>query len=227
MGSDSPFNIMKARFSLIILVLSVMSFLIGCHPKAGFRPLFKDAAMQDSLQVFLDRIDSIPNSFDAPSLFSVSFMISGQDSLIRFGANACLWLRGREVDTTAFASDVEFDFDNIEDWTERTPIEPSPFLDDIEPHWLGLYMYGDKHVLIEADWDLSNLIDTSVLLPYEDFVKLYRLDDPLDAGCDLTFYWYNCEKTYQFHNPATFIPKHRRIGKADPDYTDHPQHIYY
>jgi len=52
---------------------SIMLSLIGCHPKQGGPSLFKDAAMQDSLQRYFDRIDSIPNAFGAPFLFVVGF----------------------------------------------------------------------------------------------------------------------------------------------------------
>ena len=74
-----------------LFICLILLFLSACHSKPVVKPLFKDAAIQDSLQSFLERIDSIPNSYGAPSLYAVSFWLKGQDSLIRFSANAELW----------------------------------------------------------------------------------------------------------------------------------------
>ena len=75
-----------------LFICLILLFLSACHSKPVVKPLFKDAAIQDSLQSFLERIDSIPNSYGAPSLYAVSFWLKGQDSLIRFSANAELWV---------------------------------------------------------------------------------------------------------------------------------------
>ena len=188
---------MKHRMCLIGAVLSIMALIIGCHPKEERLPLFKDAALQDSLQCFFDRIDSIANPYGAPSLFSVSLYIYRQDSLVRFAANAGLWVR--ELDTLKAHS-------------------------DIFPHWIGQYRYGDKHILVDADWDPSEIINMSVLEPCDDIVE--RCSD-WDQGCNLGFYWDNSEKTYLFKSPSTIILKRRRIGTSDPDYKGSPKRIDY
>lgn len=186
---------------------SIMLSLIGCHPKQGGPSLFKDAAMQDSLQRYFDRIDSIPNAFGAPSLFVVSFLLSDLDSMINLRAYSSLWKKvERENDTTDITT----------------------FQHSVEPNWIGLYRYGKKHILIEADWDPSAIINTPVLEPYEGFISQYQYDDPSKIpDCDLTFYWYNCEKAFLFKSPYSIIPQYRRIGKADPDYNNHPEYINY
>jgi hypothetical protein len=144
-----------------------------------------------------------------------------------------LWGYIDVVDTTGLEFD-EDPFDLLNEDDVDVPIDATMTQEvdtgiDIpisrEPNWIGLYRYGKKHILVEADWDPSEFINASVLEPYEDFVNLYH---PLqDDGCDLTFYFYNCEKEYSFKSPNTLRLIRRRIGKADPDYKDHPETIKY
>ena len=224
---------MKNRFILISVITLILASICGCHSKVGRLPLFKDAVLQDSMQTYFDRIDSIPNAFGAPSLYVVSFLQSDQDSMIRFFAVSSLWEYIDVVDTTGLEFD-EDPFDLLNEDDVDVPIDTTMTQEvdtgiDIpisrEPNWIGLYRYGKKHILVEADWDPIKFINASVLEPYEDFVNLYH---PLqDDGCDLTFYFYNCEKKYSFKSPNTLRLICRRIGKADPDYTDHPETIEY
>ena len=72
--------VMKERFFTVNAIILIVLALGGCHPKPVVKPLFKDAAIQDSLLCFLERIDSIPNSYGAPSLYAVSFWLTDQDS---------------------------------------------------------------------------------------------------------------------------------------------------
>lgn len=65
---------MKNRFILISVITLILASIYGCHSKVGRLPLFKDAVLQDSMQTYFDRIDSIPNAFGAPSLYVVSFL---------------------------------------------------------------------------------------------------------------------------------------------------------
>lgn len=214
-------------FLFIVLVLKVC-VLTGFQSSDCQMPLFKDEAMQDSLRCYFDKIDSIPNAYGAPSLFAISFNLLNQDSLIRFSANASLWKKAMLVDTT----DWEIDIDNIVERlmssgeTNLTLAnEMNLELKDDEPHWIGLYHYGKKHILLEADWDPSSFINWEALESCDDFVKQYHNEEY--TGCDMTFYWYNCEKTFLFRGPNLLILKHRRIGKADPNYKDHPMYIDY
>lgn len=227
---------MKNRFILISVITLILASIYGCHSKVGRLPLFKDAVLQDSMQTYFDRIDSIPNAFGAPSLYVVSFLQSDQDSMIRFFAVSSLWEYIDVVDTTGLEFD-EDPFDLLNEDDVDVPIDTTMTQEvdtgiDIpisrEPNWIGLYRYGKKHILVEADWDPIKFINASVLEPYEDFVNLYHYADPLQGyGCDLTFYFYNCEKKYSFKSPNTLRLICRRIGKADPDYTDHPETIEY
>ena len=223
---------MKNRFILISVITLILASIYGCHSKVGRLPLFKDAVLQDSMQTYFDRIDSIPNAFGAPSLYAVSFLQSDQDSMIRFFAVSGLWEYIDVVDTTGLEFN-EDPFDLLNEDDVDVPIDATMTQEvdtgiDIpisrEPNWIGLYRYGKKHILVDADWDPSEFINASVLEPYEDFVNLYPLQDD---GCDLTFYFYNCEKKYSFKSPNTLRLICRRIGKADPDYTDHPETIEY
>ena len=95
---------MRERVFTIIWALCFLLPIGGCHNNKGNVPLFKDAAIQDSLLCFLERIDSIPNSYGAPSLYAVSFWLTDQDSLIQFSANAALWEYVSFVDTTKFGA---------------------------------------------------------------------------------------------------------------------------
>lgn len=227
---------MKQKFILISVITLTLASLSGCHSKVGCPPLFKDAALQDSMQTYFDRIDSIPNAFGAPSLYVVSFLQSDQDSMIRFFAVSGLWEYIDVVDTTGLEFD-EDPFDLLDEDDVNVPIDATMNQDadahiDIpisrEPNWIGLYRYGKKHILVEADWTPTEIINTSALEPYEDFVNLYHYDNPSQAhGCDLTFFFYNCEKQYSFKSPNTLRLVRRRIGKADPDYKDHPETIEY
>lgn len=227
---------MKNRFILISVITLILASIYGCHSKVGRLPLFKDAVLQDSMQTYFDRIDSIPNAFGAPSLYVVSFLQSDQDSMIRFFAVSSLWEYIDVVDTTGLEFD-EDPFDLLNEDDVDVPIDTTMTQEvdtgiDIpisrEPNWIGLYRYGKKHILVEADWDPIKFINASVLEPYEDFVNLYHYTDPLQGyGCNLTFYFYNCEKKYSFKSPNTLRLICRRIGKADPDYTDHPETIEY
>ena len=184
---------MSNRALFICLILLSLS---ACHSKPVVKPLFKDAAIQDSLQCFLERIDSIPNHYNAPSLYAVRFNLKDQDSLIRFGAYTGLWMY--EVDTIGF--DI------------RTP------------NWKGLYRYGKKYVLVESDWDPSEVINLSVLGPWEEFESQYHDTAPCD---DDSFYHEHCEKTYLFKSPDRLRLISRRIGRSDPDFKDWPQTIDY
>ena len=227
---------MKNRFIVISVITLILASIYGCHSKVGRLPLFKDAVLQDSMQTYFDRIDSIPNAFGAPSLYVVSFLQSDQDSMIRFFAVSSLWEYIDVVDTTGLEFN-EDPFDLLNEDDVDVPIDATMTQEvdtgiDIpisrEPNWIGLYRYGKKHILVEADWDPIKFINASVLEPYEDFVNLYHYADPLQGyGCDLTFYFYNCEKKYSFKSPNTLRLIRRRIGKADPDYTDHPETIEY
>lgn len=86
----------------------------------------------------------------------------------------------------------------------------------------------DNRILREAEWDPSGIIDSSVLEPWESFVALYHYADPtLAPECDLTFFYYNYEKTYVYSRPNRLRLVLRRIGRADPDYTGHPNTIRY
>ena len=114
--------VMKERLFIVNAIILIVLALGGCCSKPVVEPLFKDAAIQDSLQCFLERIDSVPNHYNAPSLYAVRFNLKGQDSLIRFGAYTGLWMY--EVDTIGF--------------------------DTRTPNWIGLYRYGNKFVLVES-----------------------------------------------------------------------------
>ena len=150
--SKKRIPVMKSK-SLVVktAVLFVLS-LGGCCSKPVVEPLFKDAAIQDSLQCFLERIDSVPNHYNAPSLYAVRFNLKGQDSLIRFGAYTGLWMY--EVDTIGF--------------------------DTRTPNWIGLYRFGKKYVLVESDWDPLEVINMSSLGPWEEFESLYHDTTPYD-----------------------------------------------
>ena len=163
--SKKRIPVMKSK-SLVVktAVLFVLS-LGGCCSKPVVEPLFKDAAIQDSLQCFLERIDSVPNHYNAPSLYAVRFNLKGQDSLIRFGAYTGLWMY--EVDTIGF--------------------------DTRTPNWIGLYRYGNKFVLVESDWDSKEVIYRSSLGPWEEFESQCHDTTPWDddsfyyENCEKTY----------------------------------------
>lgn len=188
--------VMKERLFTVNAIILIVLALGGCHPKPVVKPLFKDAAIQDSLRYFLERIDSVPNHYNAPSLYAVRFNLKDQDSLIRFGAYTGLWLY--EVDTIGF--DI------------RTP------------NWIGLYRFGEKYVLVESDRDPSEVINLSVLGPWEEFESQYHDTTPCD---DDSFYHENCEKTYLYKSPDNLHLISRRIGRPDPDFKDWPETIDY
>ena len=197
MWHDGDFSmVMKERLFTVNAIILIVLALGGCHPKPVVKPLFKDAAIQDSLRCFLERIDSVPNHYNAPSLYAVRFNLKDQDSLIRFGAYTGLWLY--EVDTIGF--DI------------RTP------------NWIGLYRFGEKYVLVESDWDPSEVINLSVLGPWEEFESQYHDTTPCD---DDSFYHENCEKTYLYKSPDNLHLISRRIGRPDPDFKDWPETIDY
>ena len=194
---DGDFSmVMKESLFTVNAIILIVLALGGCHPKPVVKPLFKDAAIQDSLRCFLERIDSVPNHYNAPSLYAVRFNLKDQDSLIRFGAYTGLWLY--EVDTIGF--DI------------RTP------------NWIGLYRFGKKYVLVESDWDPSEVINLSVLGPWEEFESQYHDTTPCD---DDSFYHENCEKTYLYKSPDNLHLISRRIGRPDPDFKDWPETIDY
>lgn len=188
--------VMKERLFTVNAIILIVLALGGCHPKPVVKPLFKDAAIQDSLRCFLERIDSVPNHYNAPSLYAVRFNLKDQDFLIRFGAYTGLWLY--EVDTIGF--DI------------RTP------------NWIGLYRFWEKYVLVESDWDPSEVINLSVLGPWEEFESQYHDTTPCD---DDSFYHENCEKTYLYKSPDNLHLISRRIGRPDPDFKDWPETIDY
>ena len=221
--------VMKERLFTVNAIILIILALGGCHPKPVVKPLFKDAAIQDSLQSFLERIDSIPNSYGAPSLYAVSFWLEDQDSLIRFSANAALWEYSTfEIDTTSIELDDSL-FDALFD--DYNTLPPPEVVDSVmfkSPNWIGLYRYGNKHVLVESDWDPSRIINMSALEPWEAFEHMYHYDDPMQAPeCDLTHYRYHCYRTYRFQSPNNVRLISRRIGKADPDFKTYPETIEY
>ena len=223
---------MKVRVFTIVSVLFLLSSTGGCYFKKGDKPLFKDAAIQDSLICFLERIDSIPNSYGAPSLYAVSFWLEGQDSLIRFSANAALWEYSTlEIDTTSIELDDSFFgslFDDADFNTSPPPSEVADSVVFISPNWIGLYHYGNKHVLVESDWNPSTIINMSALEPWEAFEHMYHYEDPMQApDCDLTHYRYHCYRTYRYRSPNNIRLISRRIGKADPDFKTYPETIEY
>ena len=217
---------MSNRALFICLILLSLS---ACHSMQVVNPLFKDAAIQDSLQSFLERIDSIPNSYGAPSLYAVSFWLEGQDSLIRFSANAALWEYSTfEIDTTSIELDDSLFVTLFDDHNTLPPPEVVDSVMFISPNWIGLYRYGKKHVLVESDWDPSKVINMSVLEPWEAFEHMYHYEDPMQApDCDLTHYRYHCYRTYRFQSPNNVRLISRRIGKADPDFKTYPETIEY
>ena len=227
--SKKRIPVMKSK-SLVVktAVLFVLS-LGGCCSKPVVEPLFKDAAIQDSLQCFLERIDSIPNSYGAPSLYAVSFWLEGQDSLIRFSANAALWEYSTfEIDTTSIELDDSLFVTLFDDHNTLPPPEVVDSVMFISPNWIGLYRYGKKHVLVESDWDPSKVINMSVLEPWEAFEHMYHYEDPMQApDCDLTHYRYHCYRSYRFRSPNNVRLISRRIGKADPDFKTYPETIEY
>ena len=223
--------VMKRRILLVNAVILIALTLSGCRPKLVAEPLFKDAAIQDSLLSFLERIDSIPNSYGAPSLYAVSFWLDGQDSIIRFSANAAVWEYSTfEIDTTSIELDDSL-FDPLRDNSPYNTSPPSIPVDSVitrYPNWIGLYRYGNKHVLVESDWDPSTVINMSALGPWEDFEHLYHYEDPMQApDCDLTHYRYACYRTYRYQSPNNVRLISRRIGKADPDFKDRIKTIDY
>ena len=227
--ADPDKKAVKERFLTIVSAFFLLVSMVGCHSRKGDTSLFKDAALQDSLLCFLERIDSIPNSYGAPSLYAVSFWLRGQDSLIRFSANSELWkynIYTYKIDSKSFALE-----DSLYDDYNTLPPPPGVDVDTVifrSPNWIGLYRYGNKHVMIESDWDTSQMINMSVLEPWEPFEHLYHYEDPLQQpDCDLTHYYYSCERTYRFQSPGNVRLVRRRIGKADPDYKDWPKTIEY
>jgi len=219
------------RRSYLYSALFLIELLLSsCRTSHSVKPLFKDAAIQDSLLCFLERIDSIPNSYGAPSLYAVSFWLDGQDSLIRFSANAALWEYSTfEIDTTSIELDDSL-FDTLFDDYNTLP-PPAEAVDSLmfrSPNWIGLYRYGNKHVLVESDWDPSKVINMSALEPWEAFEYLYHYEDPTQApDCDLTHYRYHCYRTYRYQSPNNVRLISRRIGKADPDFKTYPETIEY
>ena len=216
-----------------LFICLILLFLSACHskPKPVVKPLFKDAAIQDSLLCFLERIDSIPNSYGAPSLFAVSFWLDGQDSLIRFSANAELWEYSTfEIDTTSIELDDSL-FDPLRDNSPYNTLPPPIPVDSVitrYPNWIGLYRYGNKHVLVESDWDPSLVINMSALEPWEAFEHMYHYEDPMKSpDCDLTHYLYHCYRTYRYQSPNNVRLISRRIGEADPDFKTYRETIEY
>ena len=222
---------MKERFFTVNAIILIVLALGGCHPKPVVKPLFKDAAIQDSLLYFLERIDSIPNPYGAPSLYAVSFWLDGQDSLIRFSANAALWEYSTFViDTTS----LEFNDSLFDPLRDNSPYNMSPPPVPVDsvitryPNWIGLYRYGNKHVLVESDWDPSLVINMSALEPWEAFEHMYHYEDPMKSpDCDLTHYLYHCYRTYRYQSPNNVRLISRRIGEADPDFKTYRETIEY
>ena len=68
---------MKRRILIINAVILIALTVSGCRPKLVAEPLFKDAAIQDSLLSFLERIDSIPNSYMFTLLFLCMIALLG------------------------------------------------------------------------------------------------------------------------------------------------------
>lgn len=223
---------MKKRILSVVSVIIVLFLFSGCHQRNRDMPLFKDAAIQDSLLCFLERIDSIPNSYGAPSLFAVSFWITDQDSLIRFSANSALWEYSTfEIDTTSIELDDRLFDSLIDDSFYNMSPPPEEVVDSVlfrTPNWIGLYQCGNKYVLVESDWDPSAVINMSALGLWETFERLYHYEDPMQApDCDLTHYRYHCSRTYHYQSPNKVRLIGRRIGKADPDFKDYPETIEY
>jgi hypothetical protein len=215
-------NSLLVIYAVVLMVLS----LGGCSSKPAIKPLFKDAAIQDSLRCFLERIDSVPNHYNAPSLYAVRFNLMDQDSLIRFGAYTGLWLCADvEVDTTGLYDIDPFGlYDDLSAAQDEEPGEAFVITDTRTPNWIGLYRYGKKYVLVESDWDPLEVINMSSLGPWEEFESLYHDTTPYD---DCSFYHEHCEKTYLFKSPDSLRLISRRIGRPDPDFKDWPQTIDY
>ena len=226
---DGDFSmVMKERLFTVNAIILIVLALGGCHPKPVVKPLFKDAAIQDSLQSFLERIDSVPNHYNAPSLYVVRFNLKDQDSLIRFGAYTGLWLYcDVKADTTGFEfDDSPFLFSDDSSAVQES-IDPGEafMVDSIRtPNWIGLYRYGNKYVLVESDWDSTDVIYRSSLGPWEEFESQYHDITPYD---DDSFYHENCEITYLYKSPDSLRLISRRIGRADPDFKDWPETIDY
>ena len=222
---------MKRRILIVNAVILIALIASGCRPKLVAEPLFKDAAIQDSLLSFLERIDSIPNPYGAPSLYAVSFWLDGQDSLIRFSANAALWEYSTFViDTTS----LEFNDSLFDPLRDNSPYNMSPPPVPVDsvitryPNWIGLYRYGNKHVLVESDWDPSTVINMPALEPWEAFERMYYYKDSMYApDCDLTHYRYHCFRIYRYQSPNNVRLISRRIGQADPDFKDRIKTIDY
>ena len=220
------------RRSYLYSALFLIELLLSsCRTSHGVKPLFKDAAIQDSLLCFLERIDSIPNSYGAPSLYAVSFWLDGQDSLIRFSANAALWEYSTfEIDTTSIELDDSL-FDPLRDNSPYNMSPPPVPVDSVitrYPNWIGLYRYGNKHVLVESDWDPSTVIYMSSLELWEAFERMYHYKDSMSApDCDLTHYRYHCYRTYRYQSPNNVRLISRRIGQAAPDFKDRIKTIDY
>jgi hypothetical protein len=222
---------MKERVLTIVSVFLLLFLMDGCNFKKEETPLFKDAAIQDSLLSFLERIDSIPNPYGAPSLYAVSFWLDGQDSLIRFSANAALWEYSTFViDTTSLELNDSL-FDPLRDNSPYNMSPPPVPVDSVitrYPNWIGLYRYGNKHVLVESDWDPSTVINMPALEPWEAFERMYYYKDSMYApDCDLTHYRYHCYRTYRYQSPNNVRLISRRIGQADPDFKDRIKTIDY
>ena len=222
---------MKRRILIVNAVILIALTLSGCRPKLVTEPLFRDTAIQDSLLSFFERIDSIPNSYGAPSLYAVSFWLDGQDSLIRFSANAALWEYSTFViDTTSLELNDSL-FDTLRDNSPYNMSPPPVPVDSVitrYPNWIGLYRYGNKHVLVESDWDPSTVINMPALEPWEAFERMYYYKDSMYApDCDLTHYRYHCYRTYRYQSPNNVRLISRRIGQADPDFKDRIKTIDY
>ena len=104
--------------------------------------------------------------------------------MIRFSANAAVWEYSTfEIDTTSIELDDSL-FDPLRDNSPYNTLPPPIPVDSVitrYPNWIGLYRYGNKHVLVESDWDPSLVINMSALEPWEAFEHMYHYEDPMKS----------------------------------------------
>ena len=210
----------------------------------------KTANLEGKAYLFFDEIQQVKGWERSINTYRVSIdcdiYITGSNSKLLSGELATL-LTGRYLTINVYPfsfkeflqykneiEGIELTKDSINSLYDDYNTLPPPPGVDIDsvwfrtPNWIGLYRYGNKHVLIESDWDSSQVINMSVLEPWEPFEHLYHYEDPLlEPDCDLTDYHYSCERTYRFQSPGNVRLVRRRIGKADPDYKDWPKTIEY
>ncbi len=92
----------------VLIFILVCPLLVCCHNQRRhnmvpviqtdtmdvFRHIFKSRTLQDSIDVFTKRIDSIPNYYNAPLLYMIFMEKEDNDTIIRFIAS---WSLIREI----------------------------------------------------------------------------------------------------------------------------------